>query len=318
MKFPRIVCVSANPAIDRRLRFDELELGRVNRARSAENFPGGKSAHVAMVAQALGARPVWLGFLGGGVGQEFARTFARERVEIAAIHTRARTRMNLELIDGDGRITEMLEPGERPSARELQAMSQNLAAGLRSSWRGAVVVISGSLPAGVRPQFYGSLILAARAAGSRVFLDTSGKALRAGLVARPDFIKPNREEAEALLGRKLRGRGAVADAAHELIARGAASAAISLGAEGLVWVERKNGPTWLARPPKIQGISTVGCGDASVAGFAIAAARGLTGQDATRLAAACGAANCLARAPGKVAARDVRMLAPRVRVERLN
>jgi fructose-1-phosphate kinase PfkB-like protein len=170
----------------------------------------------------------------------------------------------------------------------------------------------------VRPQFYGSLIQAARAAGSHVLLDTSAKALRAGLVARPDFIKPNREEAEALLGRKLRSRGAVADAAHDLIAKGAASAAISLGAEGLVLVERKNGATWLARPPKIRTISTVGCGDATVAGFAIAATSGLAGADAIRLAAACGAANCLAKVPGKVSARDVRMLAPRVRVERLD
>jgi len=318
VNFPRIVCVSANPAIDRRLRFDQLHLGRVNRARSGENFPGGKSAHVAMVAQALGARPAWLGFLGGSVGDDFEREFAKERVEIAAIYSRARTRMNLELIDAGERITEMLEPGERPATGELREMRHRLAAGLRGQWRGAVVVISGSLPAGTRPALYSSLIRATRAAGSRVFLDTSGDALRAALAARPDFIKPNRDEAEALLKRNLRGRAAVGDAAHELIAKGAASAAISLGAEGLVWAERKNGATWIALPPKMKAISTVGCGDAAVAGFAIAAARGLAGDDAIRLAAACGAANCLAQAPGKVRARDVKMLAPRVCVERLD
>jgi fructose-1-phosphate kinase PfkB-like protein len=162
------------------------------------------------------------------------------------------------------------------------------------------------------------LIRAARAEGSRVFLDTSGKALQAGLGARPDFIKPNREEAEALLSRKLRSTAAVADAAHDLIAKGAASVAISLGADGLVWAERQNGATWLARPPKMKAISTVGCGDATVAGFAIAAARGLGSEDAIRLAAACGAANCLAKAPGKVRARDVKMLASRIRIERLD
>ena len=318
MNVPRIVCVSVNPAIDRRLRFDALVLGRVNRALSAENFPGGKSAHVAMVAQALGGHPAWLGFLGGGVGKEFEREFAGEKVEVAPIYTRRRTRMNLELIDGAGRVTEMLEPGERPSPDEVRKMQRRLAAGLRGRWRGAVVVISGSLPAGMKPGFYGALIRAAKAAGSRVFLDTSGRALKAGLAAQPEFIKPNREEAEALLGRKLRALVRIADAAHELVARGAASAAISLGAQGLVWVERKNGATWLARPPQMKAISTVGCGDATVAGFAIAAARQLTGADAIRLAAACGAANCLAKSPGKVSARGVKMLAPRVRIERLD
>lgn len=43
-----IVCVSANPAIDRRLRIKNLNIGAINRAVSVEAFAGGKAAHVAM------------------------------------------------------------------------------------------------------------------------------------------------------------------------------------------------------------------------------------------------------------------------------
>ena len=179
------------------------------------------------------------------------------------------------------------------------------------------MVISGSLPAGVRANFYRSLIAAAKSAGSRVFLDTSGEALGASLGSRPDFVKPNREEAEAVLGRRLENRAAIVDAANELIERGAASAAVSLGAEGLVWVERKDGPAWFARPPRIRTISTVGCGDATLAGFALAAAKGMEGETAIRFAAACGAANCLAKSPGRISGKEVKAVLARVGVSRI-
>jgi tagatose 6-phosphate kinase len=312
-----IVCVSANPAVDTRLRFHSFAAGRINRAYSVEPFAGGKAAHVAMAAQALGANVVWLGFLGGATGQEFELHFRELGIELAGVATRKPTRRNLELLDDSGRITEVLEPGERPQEGELRQMLRTLAVGLRSWWHGALVVISGSLPAGVPASFYRSLIVAAKSAGSRVFLDTSGEALGASLSSRPDFVKPNREEAEAVVGRRLKNRAAVVEAANELIERGAASAAVSLGAEGLVWVERNAGPVWFAHPPRIKTISTVGCGDATFAGFTLAAARGTEGEAVVRFATACGAANCLAKSPGRISGKDVKSFLARVGVSRI-
>lgn len=317
MTIPPIVCVSANPAVDRRLRFHSLALGRINRAKTAQGFPGGKAAHVAMAAQALGSRTAWLGFLGGTTGEEFAAKFGELEIELARVRTRKPTRMNLELLEDSARITEVLEPGERPDANELREMLRRLAAGLRNKWRHAVVVISGSLPLGVPAGFYRSLIAAAESAGSRVFLDTSGDALRASLASGPAFVKPNLEEVETLLGKRLKNQAAIVDAARELIARGAQSAAISLGAKGLVWLEQRNGPAWFARPPRLRAISTVGSGDATVAGFAVAAARGMSGEAAIRLASACGAANCLAEVPGRISAKNVKLLMPRIKVHRI-
>ena len=73
MPGPTIVCLSANPAMDRRLRMASLAVGEINRAISAQGLAGGKAAHVAMAARALEAQPVWVGFLGGAIGQECAR-----------------------------------------------------------------------------------------------------------------------------------------------------------------------------------------------------------------------------------------------------
>ncbi len=317
MNPPTVVCISANPAMDRRLHLSSLGLGEVNRARSAQALPGGKAAHVAMAARALGARTVWLGFLGGSIGEQCAGELRDLGIEVFPVRSRITTRVNLELIEDSGRITEVLEPGEPPDQREYEEMVQMCAEGLAQRWKGAVVVISGSLPVGSPSDLYASLVRSARAAGAKVLLDTSGDALQATLASGPDMVKPNRKEAEALLGRPLPDPRAAANAAQELIGLGAHAAAITLGAEGLVWIEGRGSPAWDARTPPMNAISPVGSGDAALAGFAVAFLQGFTGEKAIRLAAACGAANCLAQLPGRISRETVESLIPQVEVARL-
>jgi 1-phosphofructokinase len=319
MPDPTIVCVSANPAMDRRLRIESLAVGEINRAKSAQGLAGGKAAHVATATLALEAKPVWVGFLGGAIGRECARQMESLGIRVVSIPTASGTRVNLEIIDAAGRVTEILEPGAEPTAEERDEFLEACRGGLREEWQNAVLVISGSLPAGVAPDFYVSLMEAARTAGARVFVDTSGEALRASANARPDFVKVNRAEAGALLGRPLATIQEVAHAAGEIVEkRGAQSSAITLGREGLIWVERRGGPVWKARPPHMNVISAVGSGDATLGGFAYAAARGIAGEQALRLAAACGAANCVAAAPGRIALATVRALVPQIEIQQLS
>ncbi len=313
-----IVCVSANPAMDRRLRVSSLALGEVNRAETAHGYAGGKAAHVAMAARALAAKAVWVGFLGGPIGQECARQLELLGIQVASIPTATSTRVNLEIIENSGEVTEVLEPGVEPTAEEKDNFLRTCVEGIREKWKGALLVISGSLPSGLGPDFYVSLIDAARAAGATVFIDTSGDALRESSKANPDLVKTNRAEAEALLGRPLETSEEIVRAGREIIERGSRSAAITLGREGLVWVERKNGPLWLGRPPRMDVISTVGCGDATLGGFACAAVRGIFGEEALRLAAACGAANCVAPAPGRIDLATVQSLIPQIEVQQLS
>lgn len=318
MADPTIVCVSVNPAMDRRLRVPSLTVGEVNRAKSAQGFAGGKAAHVAMSARALAANAAWIGFLGGAIGQECAEQLESMGIHVSAICAGSSTRVNLEIIDDSGEVTELLEPGAEPSVEEQDKFLQACVRGMHEEWRPGVLVISGSLPAGLKPDFYVSLIEAARTAEAKVFVDTSGEALRESSQARPDLVKVNRAEAGALVGRPLTTVQEIADAAGEIVERGTRSAAITLGGEGLIWVEHQNGPVWQARPPHMKVTSTVGCGDATLAGFAYAAIQGMGGGEALRLAAACGAANCVASAPGRIELTTVQALMPQVDVQQLS
>ena len=317
MHEPVILCVSANPGMDRRLHIKSVVVGGINRASSAQGFAGGKAAHVAMAAHALMAKTVWIGFLGGAIGEECATQMESLGVHVVSVPTAAHTRVNLEIIEESGEITEILEPGGEPAAGEAHEFLLRCYKEIENAGQSALLVISGRLPSGVAPSLYVSLIEAARTGGVETFVDTSGEALRVSIEAKPGFVKTNRQEAEELIGEPLQTTQEAVSAAREIIRRGAASAAITLGGEGLIWVESKNGPVWKARPPRLTVISTVGCGDATLAGFAHAAAQGIAGEDAIRLAVACGAANCSALAPGRIDLATVHALLPQIEVQRL-
>ncbi len=98
-----------------------------------------------------------------------------------------------------------------------------------------------------------------------IIFDSSREALVAGLKAAPWLVKPNRRELEIWAGRKLPEMKDVIEAAHALREQGIAHVVISLGAEGALWVNTSG--EWIAKPPSVDVVSTVGAGDSMVGGL---------------------------------------------------
>lgn len=312
-----LVCISANPAIDRRLRLENIAVGEINRALSAQPFPGGKAAHVAMVAKALGLDVMWVGFLGGAAGEQCESGLSAFGVPLTVVRTESETRANLELVSADGKVTEILEPGGAVTEGEVERLLTTCRDLFAESERGTQVALSGSLPPGAPPDLYAELIRLAHLYGCRTLLDSSGEALREGLNAAPDFVKPNRNEASAFTNRRIDSPTAALESTHMFFEAGAKSVAISLGGDGMIWQRTRVSDPFIAEPSLLANCSPVGCGDAALAGFAAAHERGLSDEETLRLATACGSANCLAQAPGRVDAGDVSRLAGEIRVRRI-
>ena len=313
-----LVCISANPAIDRRLRLqNNIAVGEINRAVSAQPFPGGKAAHVAMVAKALGLDVMWVGFLGGATGEQCESGLSAFGVPLTVIRTQSETRANLELVSPDGKVTEILEPGGAVTEGEVERLLTTCRDLFAESERGTQVALSGSLPPGAPPDLYGELIRLAHLYGCRTLLDSSGEALRQGLKAAPEFVKPNRNEAAAFANRSIDNPTAAVEVTRMFFEAGAKSVAISLGADGMIWQQTSTGDPFVSEPSLLANCSPVGCGDAALAGFAVAHERGLSEEETLRLATACGSANCLADAPGRVDAGDVSRLVREIRVRRI-
>ena len=313
-----LVCISANPAIDRRLRLKSIAVGEVNRAVSAQPFPGGKAAHVAMVAKALGVEVMWVGFLGGAAGDECEAGLSAFGVPLTIVRTQTDTRENLEIISGDGVVTEILEPGGAVTEGEVERLLSACRDVFAESGKNSQVALSGSLPPGAPIDLYGQLIQLAHLYGCRALLDTSGEALRLGLQAAPDLVKPNRAEAAQFVGHPVNDAQQAIEVAQRFFAAKAKSVAISLGADGLVWQRSAESAILSSQLPPVFDCSSVGCGDAVLAGFAVAHERCLGDEETLALAIACGTANCFADAPGKIDPAEVLRMTPTVSVQRLH
>jgi 1-phosphofructokinase len=131
---------------------------------------------------------------------------------------------------------------------------------------------------------YRDLVYALKADGCRVLLDTSGEALPHALDAGPHVIKPNLHELEALVGTQLSTNQEIVKSARSLLSKGIELAAVSMGAEGALFVDHEH--AILARPPNVKVRSTVGAGDAMVAGILAGQLGGMSLPDTARLASA--------------------------------
>lgn len=251
----RILSLTLNPALDLTVRLARLEPGEVNRSDAMLTHAAGKGVNVAQVLADLGHQVTVGGFLGEDNPQAFEALIARRGFADAFIRVPGETRSNIKIAEQDGRITDINAPGPWVSEQAQQALLDQLT---RIAPGHDAVVVAGSLPRGVSPQWLQDLLAQLKKLGLKVALDTSGEALRAGLRAGPWLVKPNTEElADALAN--------ATDAVSQLHRQGVEHVVVSDGAAGVSWYS--SGATLHATPPKVTVASTVGAGDSLLAGM---------------------------------------------------
>ncbi len=277
-----IITVTLNPSLDRAIEVEGLARGEVIRATRARLDPGGKGVNVsrALLANGVASRAVLP--CGGEEGRQLIDLLRAEGVDIVAVPIAGHTRSNITLAEPDGVVTKINEPGPVLTPEEFIAVTATvLAAASGASW----VVASGSMPPGLPVEAFAELCSRLGAAGVRLAVDTSGPALRAAAAAGAALVKPNRDELGDVVGAELTTLDDVADAAAELRSWGAGAVLASLGAEGAVLIDADG--VVVGDAPVDRPRSAVGAGDALLAGFIAAGARG---SDALAEALAWGAA----------------------------
>ncbi len=282
----RVHTVTLNPAIDQTVSLPHLAVGEVNRATAVRHDPGGKGINVASVLADWGVSVAAHGLLGRANAAPFEMLFAQKSIADRMLRVAGETRTNVKILEEDGRTTDLNLPGFPADEGHLSALAE----GLGAAAAGELVVISGSQPAGLPASATARLAARVQERGARVLCDVSGAPLAEVLAAPvlPDAIKPNRHELEGWVGRGLADRADLAAAAAALAARGIALVVVSLGTEGALFVSSDEAV--VARPVELSRGSTVGAGDAMVAGLASALVEGLplraTAARATAFAAA--------------------------------
>lgn len=275
-----IVTLTLNPSLDRTVEVEELRRGQVIRAASSRLDPGGKGVNVtrALLANGVASRAVLT--CGGEEGHHLVRLLKSEGVDPICVWIVGQTRSNLTLSEPDGTVTKVNEPGPEFAAADFQAVAGEVLAAVGASslpvaagkTRADWVVVCGSMPPGLTVASFRQLCDRLIAAGVRLAVDTSGPALRAAAEAGAALLKPNREELAEVVGTCITSLGDVIDAARLLRSWGAGAVLVSLGADGAVLVDDAgvvHGSAPVDRPR-----SAVGAGDALLAGFLAAGAKG--------------------------------------------
>lgn len=304
-----IVTVTLNPAIDKTLIIPAFKAGVTNRATVDRVEMGGKGINVARTLKHLECDVFATGFLGAD-RDGTAAMLAEQGIDADFVSVAGETRLNLKIIDPIAAVeTEVNEPGFGVSSEAVDALIAKCRA---VAGKASAVVLGGSLPPGAPVDLYAQLVAVAHAEGAPTVLDTAGDGLRHGLAARPYLVKPNRAEAEELLGTRIVDEDSLLRAADRILAMGALNVVISLGPDGALSASRDG--LWRAHVPAVTAHSTFGAGDAMVAALTFGLTQSLAAPEALRFATAAGCAVSIS-ATRYPSSREIDQLLPRIIVE---
>jgi 1-phosphofructokinase family hexose kinase len=314
-----IVTVTLNTAIDKTLSVPNFRLGRRHRTVEQTTMPGGKGVNVARVLKTLGAPVIATGLAGGATGTRIVDQLTQLSVLSDFVRIGEESRTNTAVIDPtNGEQTEINERGPKISERELELFTDKL---LYLAKGASMCVFAGSLPRDVDSDIYAHLIRELRRLNVTTFVDTDGDPLRRAVRAEPDVISPNVLESEELVGHEFNDDEDRMIAVREMCELGARAAVMTMadGCFAQVTPPDSHDPALFrvrVRPGAVEPRSTVGSGDAFLAGFVAARYQGRDYAGSLAYGVACGAESTQHLGAGLVDPDRVERLLGEVEVER--
>jgi 1-phosphofructokinase len=283
-----IVTVTMNPAVDKTVVVDTFQHHGLNRVQRAELDAGGKGINVSKTIRELGGQSVAIGFLGGHNGQFIEHALEECGITTDFVWVSGETRTNTKIVEKDGTLTELNEPGFLVSTENIAALKKKL---IDYANEETMFVFAGSIPRGVSKDIYKELICAVKGKGAYVLLDADGEVLRNALEAKPNVVKPNKAELVTLLGMdENAGCNELIAGAKSIQQKGVEHIVVSMGKDGAIFLIGNESIVCESLPVKVS--SCVGAGDAMVAAFAYAWEKGLGQEETIRL--------CMATSAGAV------------------
>jgi 1-phosphofructokinase family hexose kinase len=311
-----IITVTLNAAIDRTLAVPNFQLGRRHRAVEQTAMAGGKGVNVARALKALGQPVIATGVAGGSTGTRIIEHLTEEAILNDFVRIREESRTSTAVVDPtSGEQTEINERGPTVSEAELELFVDKL---LYLAKGAGVCVFAGSLPRGVDVELYGRLVGEMERLGVTTILDSEGEPLRFGTRAGPTVVSPNEPEAEELVGHEFPEEEDRITAMREMVEMGAREALMTRADGCLALVGGDQGrQLYRAAFDPLEPVSSVGSGDAFLAGYVAARYAGSPPEECVRFAVACGAESTQHFGAGVLEPREARRLQAEVELQEL-
>lgn len=282
-----IVTLTLNPALDVNAEAERVEPTIKIRCSDPRFDPGGGGINVARVAARLGADATAIFPAGGSTGDLLRLLLDQEAVHSDMLPISGWTRESIVVNElSTGLQYRMVFPGPDLTLDDQNRLLKRVRA---ASAKAAFLVLSGSIPRGMTPEFFVQLRRSCVASQTRLIVDTSGAGLRMAAGPGVYLLKPNREELSEAAGKVLQNEEDEVDAAKGLISQNWADVVlVSLGPAGALLVSATSEER--IPPVPVQACSAVGAGDSMVAAIVVGLSRGFTLREAVRLGVAAGAA----------------------------
>ncbi|OCG59513.1 1-phosphofructokinase family hexose kinase [Gilliamella sp. Nev3-1] len=255
-----IYTLTLNTAIDMNIRCQGLNPNYVNRTSHTQYSPNGKAVNVSIVLHKFLKPTCALGFFGGFSGKYVVDELTKMQIETKPCFIDDITRINVFINDGQN---EYKLVGKGPFVPDNK--KQELLGLIKSLSSNCYLVISGSLPNNIEPEYYLSILTLCKVKNIQVILDISHPILSDLLAYKPLLIKPNDDEIKEIFGFETQTTSQIITALENIHAQGAQNILLTMGARGLYF---SNGThIWFCNAVKIKLISSACAGDASLAAF---------------------------------------------------
>ncbi len=258
-----ILTCGLSPAWQHILVADGLSPGEVNRASEVYWCASGKVLNAAIALAHLGGEGRVVSLLGGARGSDIKCEFEGWDIETSWVECASPTRVCTTIIDSaTGSVTELVENAGALTASELESFRR---ACREEAGAPGLALVMGSIPPGVPTEIYAGILENTRA---RAVLDIRGPELLEAVAVGAFLVKPNRQELEWTLGRKLTDERAVLAGMRELNELGAEWVVVTQG-DGPV-LATAAGEGFRLLPPRVAAVNSIGCGDCMAGGIALA------------------------------------------------
>ncbi len=302
----KIYTITLNPAYDVHASAGNLAIGRENLARVTSRDAGGKGINISRALSANGMDNTAIAVLGRENCADFKRLIDEYGIKCVFIEREGRIRENLTF-HTEGGETRISFLGFSLDCSVLEEVAD-----LIDADGDTVVTFTGSVPRGVDIGECKRFLAMLKEKGAKVVVDSKSFTLDDLIEVKPWLIKPNGEEISAYSGREIRDFSDCREIAFELCRKGIENVMISLGERGAMLVKADG--AFVAVPPTVRALSTVGAGDSTIAGFIAAYSKGNTPEKCLRTAVSYGTAACLSEGTAPPRARDVAYIMNNIRI----
>lgn len=278
----KVATVTFNPAIDETITVNDFAVGKVNRVTQMELYAGGKGVNVATFLADFGHTVCASGFLGWDNLKIFEAHLAARGIDDYFIRIPGATRRSIKVIDPVTLdTTDLNYPGLVPDDAEKAKLLNRLMLLGRDH---DIIALCGSVPSCCEPVIYREAVSELKKCGCTVVIDTSGRAFEEAMKVPPDIIKPNIHELSEFAERELNTIEEIKKTCEGFFKKGVSIVVVSMGCKGALFMNKAH--SYLALPPKTDVVSTVGAGDAMVAGLISGLIQKLDLQEIAKLSTA--------------------------------